>query len=718
MKRVCLFFKIFVLIILIVGCAPKTTSIKVSNNTSSENPSYKYSKLSVSFNKNKTVVIIPIKKETVFSYTYKFPFLNIKFSLPVEYLELPAQYNTDVINNIKLLDPNSLSINLKTEVQFIILRDSPDRLKIILVPRGHSSPNKEDLVIKNKLKYIKFFKDEDNNFFILLKAEKDFTYKPLKAKKKHLKFLFPNLDIPAKYRKLYNLSKFKTVVKSALLEGTPKGGILTLYLLQRVPLDIEKGENSLRIEFSKFWLSLISESNKKEGLQKKQQKALQTKEDYLQAKRVASLLLPGMKDKYTGTPISIDLQDADVEHVLRLLSEIGKFNLILDGSVKGKVSLKLKNTPWDQVLDLVLIQKNLGMVRQGNIVRIAPITKLKEEQERIIAAREAILKAKRSKEKMAPLKIEYVQINYAKASDIRKRLKDFVSKRGKVSFDPRTNQIIIYDTEENINKIKSIIRKLDRAEKQVLIEARIVYAKDNFLRAMGIKWGGSVSSNATRHGNRIGYGVYGAQGELENLSSLSLQDVPKGFAIDLPMQEEYKAPFFGLGWYLAKLTGKDFFVINAEITLGESKGMVRTISSPRIVTLNNQKAEVVKGTQIATKTESESGGTTTEYVEAVLKLSVTPQITPDNKLILTLEISDDSPVPGGEDIETKKISTKLIVNDGETIVIGGVQKVTEDELYHKVPGLGDIPILGWLFKSKAKKQNKEELLIFIRPKIL
>ncbi len=709
-RKVLIFLIFIVFLSSISNCTNKSTSIKFSENYGKkQNTSVK--QVYISSTKDKALIIVPIKKEIFFSYYYSFPNLTIKFSMPIENIKLPINFEKDVINYVKFINTNTLLINLKKEIQFIILRDKPERLKIILIPKKDSLPSDKKEITQNKnfLKYIKFYKDEENNLYILLKADEKFTYKFLKTKKKHLKLFFPDLFVPLKYRKLYNLSKFNTVLKSVLVENSKKGGILTFYFVKRVPLDIQKEDNWMKICVNKIWLSLVK--TKSISSSKNRQISKNTTE------LSTTIILPGMKKKFTGTPISIDLQDADIAHVLRLLSEVGKFNLVLDESVKGKITLKLKNTPWDQVLDLILLQKNLGMIKQGNIVRIAPLKKLKEEQERIVAAREAILKAKKSKEKLAPLKVEYIQINYATASSIINQLKDFVSNRGKISYDSRTNQIIIYDTEENIKKVKSIIRKLDRPERQVLIEARIVYATDSFQRTLGIKWGGGVSSFATRHKNTIGYGLYGSQEDLSkkltDSTSLNLTDLPSGFAVNLP-----NSGYFGLGWYVAKLTGKDFFALNAELTLGETKGLVKTISSPRIVTLNNQKAEVVQGTKIATKTESESGGTTTEYVEATLKLSVTPQITPDNKLILTLEISDDSPVPGGEDIETRRASTKLIVNDGETIVIGGVQKITESETYNKVPGLGDIPILGWLFKNKTKIKNKNELLIFIRPKIL
>lgn len=411
-------------------------------------------------------------------------------------------------------------------------------------------------------------------------------------------------------------------------------------------------------------------------------------------------LYPGMKERYTGERISIDLQDADVEHVLRLISEISGFNLILDDEVKGKISLKLVDIPWDQALDLVLLQKDLGMVLKGNIMRIASTNKLEGERAQMQRVREAALKAKKSMEDLAPLKTEYIQINYNTAADFEGKLKGMLSPRGKISSDSRTNILIVTDTNDSLKRISSYIKKLDRAERQVMIEARLVYATDEFQRSLGVNWGTSYSpsdsSDSVEQGQLFGEAAIASVG-LNSLSTAS------GVA---------------LGGSIGKLFGNDLFELDATLQLGEAKNLVKTISAPRILTLNNNRAEIQQGTKLATATESQSGGTTTEYEEAVLKISVLPQITPDNKLILDLEISDDSPKSDGRDIDTKQTKTKMMVNNGETIVIGGVQKTTDTSGIGQIPGLGDVPGMGWLFKNEYRSKTKAELLIFIHPKIM
>jgi type IV pilus assembly protein PilQ len=408
-------------------------------------------------------------------------------------------------------------------------------------------------------------------------------------------------------------------------------------------------------------------------------------------------LFPGMKENYTGEKISIDLQNASVEQVLRLISEISGYNLILDDDISGNISLKLVDIPWDQALDLVLLQKSLGMVIKGNIMRIAKISKLEAERAQIQKAREAAIKAQESMQNLAPLQTEYMQINYNTAAEFEGKVKSMLTGRGSVTSDPRTNILIVTDTRDTLNRIDSFIKKLDRAERQVMIDARIVYATDEFQRSLGVKWGTTYDTETDANlPNEQWRG---------GLTSTGLNAINTVNGITL-------------GGTIGKYLGEDLFTLDASLQLGESQNLVKTISSPRILTLNNNRAEIQQGTKLATATESESGGTTTEYEEAVLKISVLPQITPDNKLILDLEISDDSPKSDGRDIDTKQAKTKMMVSDRETIVIGGVLKTTESDGLNQVPALGDVPGLGWLFKNTYDTKTKAELLIFIQPRIL
>lgn len=406
-------------------------------------------------------------------------------------------------------------------------------------------------------------------------------------------------------------------------------------------------------------------------------------------------IFPGMKKEYHGAPVTLDLQEAKVEHVLRLLSEIAGYNLILDEGVSGTVSLKLVDIPWDQALDLILLQKNLGMVQQGNLLRVATMEQLRRENEELQRAREAEARAKESLENVLPTRAEFIQINYSTAAEFEQKVRELLSPRGKASADSRTNTLIVTDIEPVLQRVQSYIAKLDRPERQVLIEARLVYATDDFQRDIGIKWGATMQDESKRDDEQYQWDT-SASG--------------------------FNAPFgttgLGLAGNIGKILGKDLWSLDASLRLGETKNLVKTVSSPRIVTLNNNRAEIKQGIKLATSGESQSGGTTTEYTDAVLKISVQPQITPDNKLILDVEISDDSPTATGRDIETKSARTKMIVGDRETIVIGGVLKASDRSATEKIPGLGDVPLLGRLFRQDETASSKQELLIFLHPRIL
>lgn len=413
-----------------------------------------------------------------------------------------------------------------------------------------------------------------------------------------------------------------------------------------------------------------------------------------QGEQESGTLFPGMKKEYHGTPVTLDLQEAKVEHVLRLISEIAGYNLILDEGVSGTISLKLVDIPWDQALDLILLQKNLGMVQRGNLLRISTMERLRQENEELQRAREAEAKAKESLESVLPTRTEYIQINYSTAAEFEPKVKEMLSPRGKVTSDARTNTLIVTDIDPALQRVQSYIAKLDRPERQVLIEARLVYATDDFQRDIGIRWG-----VATRYGTNPDEQYQWNS----NISGFNAPLASSGLALD---------------GTIGKIFGKDLWTLDASLRLGETKNLVKTVSSPRIVTLNNNRAEIKQGIKLATSGESQSGGTTTEYTEAVLKISVQPQITPDNKLILDVEVSDDSPTATGRDIETKSARTKMIVGDRETIVIGGVLKSSERSATEKIPGLGDIPILGRLFRQDETASSKQELLIFLHPRIL
>ena len=579
----------------------------------------------------------------------------------------------------------ALNVFLNSKSKFLLSRQS-DNLGRLMLVSDEAAP-----VVEKPSNVISALNFRPKNGSLQIVTYSSLPFEVVPAEEDTFKLTFRKVQFQDSLLKKYDLTKLDTGIASATAYNDKAGNAFLLFSGTSSPAlsVLRKGDET-------HIMVKASGAAKPAAAVATAQAANEPvyKESEIQE---LNTLFPGMKENYTGEKISIDLQNASVEQVLRLISEISGYNLILDDDITGNISLKLEDIPWDQALDLVLLQKSLGMVIKGNIMRIASISKLEAERAQIQKAREAAVKAQQSMRDLAPLQTEYMQINYNTAAEFEGKVKSMLTERGSVTSDPRTNILIVTDTQETLSRIKSFIGKLDRAERQVMIEARIVYATDEFQRSLGVKWGTTYDTETDANlPNEQWRGGFTSTG-------LNALNTVNGIT---------------LGGTIGKYLGEDLFTLDASLQLGEAQSLVKTISSPRILTLNNNRAEIQQGTKLATATESESGGTTTEYEEAVLKISVLPQITPDNKLILDLEISDDSPKSDGRDIDTKQAKTKMMVSDRETIVIGGVQKTTESDGLNQIPALGDVPGLGWLFKNTYDTKTKAELLIFIQPRIL
>ncbi|MEF8941212.1 MAG: type IV pilus secretin PilQ [Desulfohalobiaceae bacterium] len=638
-----------------------------------------------------------------------------------------------------------IAIQLEQHANYSLSRMDADTMELVLATPDADEAAASDQQGVRRLRDINFYETEEGGLKIVLTGGESLEYKLRPSENNELNLALPGTRIPAPQTKLYNLDKFQSPVQKALLSNSPSGGRVQLTMTHRIPVKIRRKDKDLVLsvaaqkkktaETTQVEMEDASSDTAEQAEEEpEQQPASPGNETIAQFQNTLGdgLIVPGMQDRYTGKPISIDVQNAELSHVLRLLSDVGAFNLVMDEGVSGTITLKLDEVPWDQVMDNVLRQKGLGIKKVGNrILRIAPIDKLRQEQQRNIQVRKSAKEAEQSKEDLAPLSTEYIQINYSDAQSLQSQVQKFLSDRGQVSHDPRTNQLIVSDTEGSLNKVKSVVNKLDQAERQVLIEARIVYATENFTENLGLQWGGNY---ANADGPAGVYGTGGTTAQPGYFTGTTQSDTPSGqvlsgggsapqvgpspgYAVNLLPQQG--AATLGIGGFLSKVTGSDLYALDAQLQIGESENQVKTVSKPKVVTLNNQEAAVEQGTMLATQSESESGGTTTEYTEATLNLTVTPQITPDNKLIMEIQISDDSPVGGGgDDIETRSVETKLIVDNGNTIVIGGVQELSQTESQQSVPGVSNLPILGWLFKNKYTQEAKRELLVFIRPKIL
>ena len=456
------------------------------------------------------------------------------------------------------------------------------------------------------------------------------------------------------------------------------------------------------------------------------------------------LARPGASQSYTGKKISLDFQDIEVRRVLQLLADFTGINMVAADTVQGNITLRLKDVPWDQALDIILKTKNLDKRRNGSVIWIAPVTEL-------IKAEEDEAKALAQSVKLAPIQTEYIQLSYAKVADIEKLITEgknsknsninnsntgsntsdlnsldpygnnvgsLLSPRGTVTVDTRTNTLIITDTAQKIDQIRKMVDLLDISVKQVMVEARIVRASTDFTKEMGVKWG--IMSKGINQNNDLLVG-----GSDQTLWDLKTPDSdgkytitrPDNLNVDLGVQNAAGKIAFGL------ISMSDF-MLDLELSALQADGYGEVISTPKVMTADKQKAKVSSGQQIPYQSTQTAGGAataTTEFKDALLSLDVTPSITPDGKIQMQLLITSDSPgqvVNGNVAINKNEINTNVLVDNGETVVLGGIFEQESKNSQTKVPFLGDIPYLGRLFRKDLKMENKRELLIFVTPRIV
>lgn len=415
---------------------------------------------------------------------------------------------------------------------------------------------------------------------------------------------------------------------------------------------------------------------------------------------------------YKGERLSLNFQDIEVRSVLQLIADFTGINIVVSDTVKGSLTLRLKNVPWDQALDLILKTKGLGMRQTGNVMLVAP----SEE----IAAREKLeLESQKQIKELEPLYSEFIQVNYAKASEIAKLLKSpnasLLSDRGTVTIDERTNTLLVQDTASKLADIRKLVAKLDIPVRQVLIESRIVIATDTFARDLGVKFG--YSKSTTVNGDTLVVG--GKQpGDLVTTPTTPFE-VPAGSGITgLITDLGVNNPTGSIGLAIGKLGNH---LLQLELNAMEAEGQGQIVSSPRVLTSNQKEAYIEQGTEIPYQEATSSGATSVSFKKAVLSLKVTPQITPDDRIIMDLNVNKDSVgrvFNGVPSIDTKEVGTQVLVDNGETLVLGGIYERDKLDEVDRVPFFGELPMVDWLFKTTRKTDDKSELLIFITPKIV
>jgi type IV pilus assembly protein PilQ len=418
--------------------------------------------------------------------------------------------------------------------------------------------------------------------------------------------------------------------------------------------------------------------------------------------------------KYIGQRISLDFKDADLQNVFRIIAEVSNLNIITSDDVRGKVTLRLINVPWDQALDLVLKSKGLGKEEMGNVIRIAKYDQIAKEQT-------ARAEAEKARLPMVPLKVRIIPVNFARAGDMAGRIKDVLTERGSVSTDERTNVLIVKDVQEALVRAEGLVRNLDTEIPQVLIESRIVEASSNFNKALGVQWGGNAAfTQVTGNPTGLAFPANGAAaGGIAGGTSAGTAPVPN-YAVSLP------APVGeGSGGAIGLILGSagGAFNLNLRLSALENSGVVKTISAPKIATIDNKEATIGQGLSIPFSQVSASGVNTT-FIEAKLELKVTPHVSADGSILLKIKATNNSPNPqltganGQPSISKREAETEVLVKDGETTVIGGIYTRQTSNRRSEVPFLGKIPLLGALFRNTSEQDDHTELLIFITPRIM
>ncbi len=497
---------------------------------------------------------------------------------------------------------------------------------------------------------------------------------------------FPGVETPEKLRRRLDVTDFGTPVKFINTEKDGNSAVMTI--------DPEGDWEYLAYQADNNFTINVKEV---------------TEEDKQQA--------GDQEFKYTGEKLSLNFQDIEVRSVLQLIADFTDLNLVASDTVTGTITLRLQDVPWDQALDLILKTKGLDKRKVGNVLLVAPA----EE----IAQREQMeLENRKKKQALAPLRTRYIRINYAKAADLRGLIQEegsLLSERGSITVDERTNTLVVQDTERTLADIQDLIATLDIPVQQVLIEARIVVASDDVSDQIGVRWGGLafqgdrlaedgrtlVGTGRARQTRNFGVGVL-------NNDDIEVEE-PNDLAVDLGVDSS-NASRFSLG-----LVGLDSGILQLELSALESEGRSEIVASPKILTADQQPAIIASGQQIPFEQATNAGATAVEFIEAELRLEATPQITPDGNIIMDIKVNNDSrgeDTDAGPAIDTNRLETTVLVGNGDTVVLGGIFQHSVTRSVTKTPFLGDLPWIGNLFRRKVSSDSKQELLVFITPKLV
>jgi len=666
---------------------------------------------------------------------------------PSEGLTAPPVAGDKIIKDIRFekteKDPISTRViaTLSQDVEYTV-RDQEGIIKLSLSPKGpqeaKSAPvtaakeepepvgAKEPRIFflpgKSKLNQVlgvDFFMLPQGRSRLTVTTSKKADYE-LKPKDSHTLLLeLENATIRPELTRYIDSSYFKGIVKKITpVHKTAKQQVnLEIRLKEMAPYHVVQAEKEIRIDFHKATVKQPAKHITQEQYVKKlvEAETVQAPPKTEEAKNTEAAPAPA-KPKKEAARMTLEFSNADIRNILKLIGEVSKKNIVWGPEVKGTVSMRLKDVPWDQALEILLETNDLGMRTEDNVIWVTTREKImklrKEEEERQRAKEERLRKLKEQKEKekaLEPLVTSYITVNYAKVEDIKKLIEENVKgPRGRISVDEANKTIIFTDIAANIKKAKELKERQDRPTKQVMIEARIVEARTGFSRDIGLGWDLDYEHGGSPWGGS-GPGVI-------NYDFASNFGAPA-----YPATHPGAAGIVGAGITFANTAGTK--VLNARISLAETEGKAKTLSSPKIITRDTKQATIKQGTTIYIPYTDEEGNRTAKEVEANLELTVTPKITPNDMVIMTINVSDDVPdyanrVGENVPINTKSADTEMMVASGDTVIIGGIYKETESDSQTGIPWLSKIPFIGWLFKTKATESTKTELLIFLTPTVV
>ena len=607
---------------------------------------------------------------------------------------------TRSISAVEAGDRTRMVINLLQKVPYTITQDGNQMLITIDSGRQRTASRASAGSAETAITDVDFRRGENGEARVIVKLNNEDAAMDVRQERGNIVVDLANVTLPEKLNRRLDVMDFATPVHFIDTESSANATTLTLTTEGQYEHLAYQSENTLVVEVKPL-------------------------PDEPQAGRSEQF-------GYTGEKLSLNFQNIEVRAVLQLLADFTGMNLVTSDTVKGNLTLRLKNVPWDQALDIILKSKGLGMRQSGNVMMVAPAAEIaaREKQE---------LEAQKQLVELEPLYTEIVEIKFAKATELATLLssrgtggagggsgnqRGFLSPRGNITIDQRTNSLLIRDTADSLEEMRQVIDQLDKPVRQVLIESRIVIANNDFNKELGVRFGANARSRT------LGAGVSGSLDGLDarnGNTNPNLVETPEtgaggagvSFPNDLNVDLPVSNPSGSIGLALAKLPLG--MILELELSAMQAEGRGEVISSPRVITANQKQATIEQGTEIPYQEATSSGATNVSFKEAVLKLDVTPQITPDDRIVMDLEVSKDEVGEvflGVPSIDTRSVATQVLVDNGETVVLGGIYEQSINDNVERVPFFGDLPYVGFLFKNEFKEDRKRELLVFVTPKIV